>query len=253
MKRAEDQALDLGRLSRLAAVVRDARDAIIVQSPQGKLLAWNFAAEQLYGWPRADTLGRFAYEIIPAVRFLNGETIEGILQLLANHGEWRGPVVQHTRDGRELLRLGLRERHGARGECGHTLEANTAIPLQLEDAARLHVKQARAPGVVVRERQGRQLLPPAPERRRRPGHHPQVGVGDIPGRLRVGRQLALPLEHRPVTGRREQVDLAVVVDEERPGAGRVEAREGRASALSSTVSSNSGATAPWVPSMLVSS
>ncbi len=80
-----------------------ANDTIIVTDRERRINYWNRAAEQLYGWPRADTLGRFAYEIIPAVRFLNGETIEGILQLLANHGEWRGPVVQHTRDGRELL------------------------------------------------------------------------------------------------------------------------------------------------------
>lgn len=88
MKRAEDQAQDLGRLSRLAAVVRDARDAILVQEPQGRLLAWNFAAEQLYGWTEAEALSLSFEALVPeplraearerAIRLERGEAVDPI-------------------------------------------------------------------------------------------------------------------------------------------------------------------------------
>ncbi len=98
IKRAEDQALDLGRLSRLAAVVRDARDAIMVQGPLGKLLAWNFAAEQLYGWTEAEALNLSSEALVPeplraeaaerASRLGRGEAVEPIkTQRIRRDGE----------------------------------------------------------------------------------------------------------------------------------------------------------------------
>ncbi len=43
-------------LQRLAVVVRDASDAITVLDLQGRTLAWNPAAERLYGWTEAEAL-----------------------------------------------------------------------------------------------------------------------------------------------------------------------------------------------------
>ena len=41
---------------RLAVVVRDAHDALTVQDGQGRTLAWNPAAQRLYGWTEAEAL-----------------------------------------------------------------------------------------------------------------------------------------------------------------------------------------------------
>jgi two-component system CheB/CheR fusion protein len=41
---------------RLAVVVMDARDAITVQDMEGRILAWNPAAERMYGWSEAEAL-----------------------------------------------------------------------------------------------------------------------------------------------------------------------------------------------------
>ncbi|MFO7682825.1 MAG: CheR family methyltransferase, partial [Chloroflexota bacterium] len=43
-------------LQRLATVVRDATDAITLQDLQGNILAWNPAAERLYGWSETEAL-----------------------------------------------------------------------------------------------------------------------------------------------------------------------------------------------------
>jgi two-component system CheB/CheR fusion protein len=52
-------------LHRLAVVVRDANDAITVFDLQGRILAWNPAAEKMYGWSEADALAMNIREIVP--------------------------------------------------------------------------------------------------------------------------------------------------------------------------------------------
>jgi len=52
-------------LRRLAVVVRDAHDAITVQDAQGRILAWNPAAERLYGWSEAEALALNVRDRIP--------------------------------------------------------------------------------------------------------------------------------------------------------------------------------------------
>jgi two-component system CheB/CheR fusion protein len=53
-------------LRRLAVVVHDASDAILVQDLGGRLLAWNPAAERLYGWTEAEALTMNIHDLIPA-------------------------------------------------------------------------------------------------------------------------------------------------------------------------------------------
>ena len=53
-------------LLRLAVVVRDAHDAITVQDLEGRIIAWNPGAVQLYGWSEAEALLLNARDRIPA-------------------------------------------------------------------------------------------------------------------------------------------------------------------------------------------
>lgn len=60
---------------RLAAVVREARDAIIVCSLDGRILEWNKGAIKMYGWPEATALKMTMNDLVPPdraaeVRFL---------------------------------------------------------------------------------------------------------------------------------------------------------------------------------------
>ncbi len=52
-------------LFRLAVVVRDAPNAITVQDLEGRILAWNHGAVQLYGWSEAEALMMNTNERIP--------------------------------------------------------------------------------------------------------------------------------------------------------------------------------------------
>jgi two-component system CheB/CheR fusion protein len=53
-------------LARLAAVVRDAHDAITVQDLDGRTLAWNPGAVRMYGWTEAEALQLNVRDRIPS-------------------------------------------------------------------------------------------------------------------------------------------------------------------------------------------
>ena len=50
---------------RLAVVVRDSNDAIVVHNPDGSVTAWNPAAERLFGWTEAEALTMNIRGMIP--------------------------------------------------------------------------------------------------------------------------------------------------------------------------------------------
>lgn len=53
-------------VQRLAVVVHDSSDAISVQNLDGQIMAWNPAAERIYGWSEAEALGMHNQDRIPA-------------------------------------------------------------------------------------------------------------------------------------------------------------------------------------------
>jgi two-component system CheB/CheR fusion protein len=65
MKKAQAALRDSEALRRLAVVVRDARDAILVQDMTGRILAWNPGAERMYGWSEAEALAMNIRELMP--------------------------------------------------------------------------------------------------------------------------------------------------------------------------------------------
>ena len=65
MKKAQAALRDSEALRRLAVVVRDARDAILVQDMTGRILAWNPGAERMYGWSEVEALAMHIREVMP--------------------------------------------------------------------------------------------------------------------------------------------------------------------------------------------
>jgi two-component system CheB/CheR fusion protein len=65
MKKAREALLESEGLRRLAVVVRDSHDAILVQGLDGRIVAWNPAAVRTYGWSEAEALTMNIRELIP--------------------------------------------------------------------------------------------------------------------------------------------------------------------------------------------
>jgi two-component system, chemotaxis family, CheB/CheR fusion protein len=65
MKKARETLREFETLRRLALVMTDSRDAIVVQDLDGKILSWNPGATRMYGWSEAEALAKNIRELIP--------------------------------------------------------------------------------------------------------------------------------------------------------------------------------------------
>jgi two-component system CheB/CheR fusion protein len=68
IKRAEETMKEAKAISRLAAVVQNASDVIILQDMEGHILAWNPRAESMYGWSEAEALKLNIRALVPEGR-----------------------------------------------------------------------------------------------------------------------------------------------------------------------------------------
>ena len=65
IRKAREMLQESAALHRLAVVVADSRDAILVQNLDGAIQCWNPAASRLYGWSEAEALTMNIRELIP--------------------------------------------------------------------------------------------------------------------------------------------------------------------------------------------
>ena len=69
LKKAQVALREIEDVRRLAAVVRDAQDAIVVHDLEGRILAWNPGAERMYGWSQAEALTMNIRDLVPDGRW----------------------------------------------------------------------------------------------------------------------------------------------------------------------------------------
>lgn len=84
----------------LAAIVHSAKDAIIARDLDGRIIAWNDGATELYGWSAEEMVGQTIYRIIPQEKQREHEHwIEE-----AKNGRGVGPLITEriTKDGRRI-------------------------------------------------------------------------------------------------------------------------------------------------------
>ncbi len=100
MVRTREQLAGANHLARMAVVVRDSRDAVTVQSLDGRTLAWNPAAERIFGWSEAEALAMNVRERIPVSQ--RKDALARLDQL--SHAAVLLPyqTARLTKDGREL-------------------------------------------------------------------------------------------------------------------------------------------------------
>jgi two-component system CheB/CheR fusion protein len=65
IRNTRDQLAHLKELSRLAAVMLHAGDAMVVQDTAGHIIAWNASASNIYGWTEEEAIEKKMSELIP--------------------------------------------------------------------------------------------------------------------------------------------------------------------------------------------
>ncbi|MCE0498610.1 MAG: PAS domain S-box protein [Methylacidiphilales bacterium] len=91
-KHAEEQ------IAEQAALLDQARDAIVVCDLKGIILFWSKGAERIYGWTHEEAMGRHVGQLI----YLDPGKFEAVDQLFLSLGEWSGEFQHLTKDRRAL-------------------------------------------------------------------------------------------------------------------------------------------------------
>jgi len=115
-------------------------DAIIIWEMQGRgILYWNAAAEQLYGYSRAQALGKVTHEL------LETELAGGVTSLeanLARYGVWIGELAHTTQSGQRIRVEGRLALMAQRSSRWLVLEVNRDVTdRKTADSARLEMQQ----------------------------------------------------------------------------------------------------------------
>jgi two-component system cell cycle sensor histidine kinase/response regulator CckA len=98
-RRTRKLAESESRIREQAALIHEARDAILVFDLEGKITFWNKGAERMHGWTASEVLGRQVREFLHE----NPTRFEEAWLSLKRAGEWAGEMSKLSRDGRELL------------------------------------------------------------------------------------------------------------------------------------------------------
>lgn len=110
-----------------------APDAVVVHDMENQVLAWNKAAEKLYGWSADEIKGRQ----ITRICYLDATQHEEAVQHLRDQGVWVGELRQLDRNGNEYLVRARQQLHrDASGKPVAIISFNTDITEErkLEDA-----------------------------------------------------------------------------------------------------------------------
>jgi PAS domain S-box-containing protein len=86
------------RIAEQAALIDQARDAIIVHDLDNRVVSWSKGAESVFGWREEEVLGRRLDEVVQD----DPEVFECARQALLEKGAWSGEVVKRNRAGEKL-------------------------------------------------------------------------------------------------------------------------------------------------------
>src|SRR5882757_4901323 len=96
--RAEQQAE--ATLREQANLLDLTHDAIYVRDMSGTVKYWNRGAEELYGWPAEQAIGRVSQELLKTNFPV---PLEQITEQIASAGRWEGELVQTKKDGSQVV------------------------------------------------------------------------------------------------------------------------------------------------------
>ena len=83
-----------------AHLLENVHDAICALDGSFRIIYWNEAAEQLFGWTRDEALGHLSRELLQAA--IPGSNWDDALIMLRRDGSYRGEVQYRHKDGHEL-------------------------------------------------------------------------------------------------------------------------------------------------------
>ena len=96
--RAEQQAEVT--LREQANLLNLTHDAVVVRDMSGTVKYWNRGAEEMYGWPAEQAVGRLIQELLKTIFPVPLEQIEAEV---ISTSRWEGELVQTKKDGSQVV------------------------------------------------------------------------------------------------------------------------------------------------------
>jgi PAS domain S-box-containing protein len=132
------------RLQEQAAVLEWA--PVLVRDIESRIVLWTRGAERLYGFSKAEALGRVSHELFQT-EFAEGK--EYVDEMLRQNGQWEGELVHRKRNAERLIvtsqQIVYRD---STGLPVHILEVNADITEQKNAEQGLRESQARFAGII---------------------------------------------------------------------------------------------------------
>jgi PAS domain S-box-containing protein len=75
------------------------QESVVVRGLDGRIRSWNAASERLYGWSKAEAMGRPVHDLLRT----SGEPFADQESLLTEMGAWEGEVIRTTAAGRKIV------------------------------------------------------------------------------------------------------------------------------------------------------
>src|SRR5262245_19398062 len=103
------------KLLQMKSLVDLSRDPIFVWDFEDGIVEWNRACEELYGYTRAEALGKTKEKLLGTA--VPASSFDKLRETLIAQGSWSGELRQETKDGRALVvesRMGLEALDGRR-------------------------------------------------------------------------------------------------------------------------------------------
>jgi two-component system CheB/CheR fusion protein len=104
MKKAQELMKEANAQARLAAVVRDSYDAILLMGLDGRIMGWNPAAQRIFGWSEAEALAMNIRDMVPEE--LREEELDRIQQIIKGETQEAYETQRIVKDGR-IVRVWL--------------------------------------------------------------------------------------------------------------------------------------------------
>ena len=127
-------------LQRQANLLEQSHDPIFVRKFRGPIIYWNRAAEELYGYSKAEVIGRTRDQLLPTV-FPDG--VAEWEQTLERAGHWEGELIRTGRDGEKLV-IESRQQLIHELDGDYVLETNRNITARKRSERRLAAEHAVA-------------------------------------------------------------------------------------------------------------
>jgi PAS domain S-box-containing protein len=140
-KRAqEDLRRQHSELLRQAELINLSHDAIITAGRDRVIRGWNRGAEEMYGWPASEAVGRRVSSLLATVSSIPLAEID---QILGSEGRWEGELRHLGRDGAQIFVDSRQIRLHGEGEAGGILEINRDLTprRRAEDEVRRTVRK----------------------------------------------------------------------------------------------------------------